>query len=557
MVGGVANVGATKQDFKNYKREMLEFMREGDAQMVISKYLAKKADDKNMFFEYEMNEQDNLARLFWADGVARKNYGAFGDVVSFDATYQTNRYKLVFVPFTGVDNHKRCVTFGVGMIDREDVESYRWILQKFKDAMGSIPPLTVTDQDPAMKVAIATEFPRTQHRYCMWHIMTKVGDKVGTEMAQNGEFRRALNAVVWNEKSTIDEFESTWDAVIGKYGLSDNRWLKRMYEDRASWVPAFFDNVFMAGLLRTTSRSESENRVFQRNSNKHLCLVDFWNRFETAVKTQRNTHLELSAACEGQTPPLKTSLRIEREAASGYTLKVFYEVQEEIYAGCYTCRVRSITEDETSKTYVVVDGNKETYTVILEYGSNTTTCTCRLYTRIGLLCRHVFVVLKNEQIIQIPPQHITPRWTREAGIYTNPDTTNEREEGEESTPQNNKDESNLINAFYKYLAMARGRADKLRQLTDVIEDFQGQMREDGQEGSTVNGKQAVMETYCGVPAPNTIVVHLPTVANTKGSGKRMKSVKELAMAEQVKKKRTCKTCGLETGHNSRSCSQKQ
>ncbi|XP_019164325.1 PREDICTED: protein FAR1-RELATED SEQUENCE 5-like [Ipomoea nil] len=522
MVGGVANVGATKQDFKNYKREILEFMREGDAQMVISKYLAKKADDKNMFFEYEMNEQDNLARLFWADGVARKNYGAFGDVVSFDATYQTNRYKLVFVPFTGVDNHKRCVTFGAGMIDREDVESYRWILQKFKDAMGSIPPLTVTDQDPTMKVAIAMEFPGTRHRYGMWHIMTKVGDKVGTEMAQNDEFWRALNAVVWNEKSTIDEFESTWDAVIGKYGLSDNRWLKRMYEDRASWVPAFFDDVF-----------------------------------ETAVKTQRNTHLELSAACEGQTPPLKTSLRIEREAASVYTLKVFYEVQEEIYAGCYTCRVRSITEDETSKTYVVVDGNKETYTVILEYGSNTTTCTCRLYTRIGLLCRHVFVVLKNEQISQIPPQHITPRWTREAGIYTNLDTTNEREEGEESTPQNNKDESNLINAFYKYLAMARGRTDKLRQLTDVIEDFQGQMREDGQEGSTVNGKQAVMETYCGVPAPNTIVVHPPTVANTKGSGKRMKSAKELAMAEQVKKKRTCKTCGLATGHNSRSCPQKQ
>ncbi|XP_019161008.1 PREDICTED: protein FAR1-RELATED SEQUENCE 5-like [Ipomoea nil] len=137
LVGGVANVGATKQDFKNYKREMLEFMREGDAQMVISKYLAKKADDKNMFFDYEMNEQDNLALLFWADGVARQNYGAFGDVVSFDATYQTNRYKLVFVPFTGVDNHKRFVTFGAGLIDREDVESYRWILQKFKDAMAN------------------------------------------------------------------------------------------------------------------------------------------------------------------------------------------------------------------------------------------------------------------------------------------------------------------------------------------------------------------------------------------------------------------------------------
>lgn len=35
-----------------------------------------------------------------------------------------------------------------------------------------------------------------------------------------------------------------------------------MFEIRASWVPAFFNDEPMVGLLRTTSRSESSNFFF-------------------------------------------------------------------------------------------------------------------------------------------------------------------------------------------------------------------------------------------------------------------------------------------------------
>ncbi|XP_019154334.1 PREDICTED: putative protein FAR1-RELATED SEQUENCE 10 [Ipomoea nil] len=102
MVGGVENVGCTQQDFKNYRREVLAYMQGRDAQMVISKYLDIKSDYSDM-------------------------------------------YSLVFVPFTGVDNHKKCVTFAVALIAREDVDSYCWALRNFKIAMGSIPRITVTD----------------------------------------------------------------------------------------------------------------------------------------------------------------------------------------------------------------------------------------------------------------------------------------------------------------------------------------------------------------------------------------------------------------------------
>lgn len=85
---------------------------------------------------------------------------------------------MVFVPFTGIDNHKRCVTFGAGLLRNESIESYKWLLESFLKAHGKQPRLVLTDQDPAMRDAISTVLPNSRHRLCMWHIMSKLPAKV-------------------------------------------------------------------------------------------------------------------------------------------------------------------------------------------------------------------------------------------------------------------------------------------------------------------------------------------------------------------------------------------
>ncbi|XP_019166314.1 PREDICTED: protein FAR1-RELATED SEQUENCE 5-like [Ipomoea nil] len=239
--------------------------------------------------------------------------------------------------------------------------------------MGSTPPLTITDQDPAMKVAIAQEFPETRHRYCMWHIMAKVSDKVSPELAKNEAFRRELNDVVWNDSLTTTKFEVAWKGVIEKFGLIENPWLNRMYDERASWIPTCFEGVFMGRLLHTTSRSKAENRIFRSNTSKHICVSEFFNRIESTIRKQRLTQTELNGASIAQTPPYKTQLRIERAAASLYTLTVFYDVQKEICAKCFDCRVRGVTHGESGNTYEVEDEHDVRYTVFVEHGTKTTT----------------------------------------------------------------------------------------------------------------------------------------------------------------------------------------
>ena len=88
------------------------------------------------------------------------------------------RYSMVFVPFTGIDNHHCNVTFGAALLASETADTYIWLLRVFLKAVGSQPKVVVTDQDPAMKKAISVVFIDTRHRLCMWHVMHKLSLKV-------------------------------------------------------------------------------------------------------------------------------------------------------------------------------------------------------------------------------------------------------------------------------------------------------------------------------------------------------------------------------------------
>ncbi|KAL9686861.1 hypothetical protein QQ045_031254 [Rhodiola kirilowii] len=176
---GFSNVGATVTNFKNFERDLKLYIGLNDAQRIVDSLMNKKNTCHGYSFEYYVDEHGSLSRLFWADYIARGDCIIFGDVVSFDATYRTNKYNLVFVPFIGVDNHHRSVTLAAGLISKEDVESYTWLLTCFKNFVVRDPSVIVTDQDAVMKVAISRVFPTSRHRFCMWHINEKLQSKVG------------------------------------------------------------------------------------------------------------------------------------------------------------------------------------------------------------------------------------------------------------------------------------------------------------------------------------------------------------------------------------------
>ncbi|XP_035832717.1 protein FAR1-RELATED SEQUENCE 5-like [Helianthus annuus] len=146
--GGHHNVQGTVVEFKNFTRDLLSFIGKKDAQMVVDTLKARMINLPNFFFECVVVDGE-LRSLFWADDVSKCNYEAFGDV-----------YNMIFVPFTCVDHHKKCVTFGVGLLYDETFGSYTWLLTTFLKADNTKQPtLVLTDQDAAMKQAVSGFIP--------------------------------------------------------------------------------------------------------------------------------------------------------------------------------------------------------------------------------------------------------------------------------------------------------------------------------------------------------------------------------------------------------------
>ncbi|XP_022031805.1 protein FAR1-RELATED SEQUENCE 9-like [Helianthus annuus] len=218
-----------------------------------------------------------------AFNVMKTCFGGFEDVGASKVEFKNyRRYAMVFVPFTGIDNHHCNVTFGAALLASETANTYIWLLRVFLKAVGSQPKVVVTGQDPAMKKAISVVFADTRHR-----------------------------------------FESEWEVVIGEFNLVDNDWLSDIFALRESWIPAYYRMEELSGLMRTTSRSESENHFFGQVCDSKATLVEFMTHYETTIEEQRYTHQKNDHESRYKRPQLKINYQVlEGQAADIYT-KIF------------------------------------------------------------------------------------------------------------------------------------------------------------------------------------------------------------------------------------------
>nr|GEV20019.1 protein FAR1-related sequence 5-like [Tanacetum cinerariifolium] len=277
LVGGYDKVRGTSIDNCNFKCCVNSFIGDRDAQMLVDKMCKRKLHVLEFCFEYHTLSSKELVKLFWADETMKCNYVAFGNLVSFDATLHTNKYGYKFVPFTGIDHNQRCVTFGAALLSDETTESFSWMLEAFLKTHKKQPPFAVTDQDGALRKAVVKMFLDSHHRLCMWHITEKLPEKVLGDLAADTNFRKDFHKLVCNVYIGPDVFEQRWNDMISRYNLHDNKWLSDMYAIKERWVPGFFKDVPMCGLMKTTSRSESSNAFFQIYSHEEECIGLFKN----------------------------------------------------------------------------------------------------------------------------------------------------------------------------------------------------------------------------------------------------------------------------------------
>jgi hypothetical protein len=314
-------------------------------------------------------------------------------VISVDATNTTNQYNMKFVPFTGVNHHLQSVFLGAAFLANEKIESYVWLLNTFLKAMGGVAPHLITiDEDASTKAAIAHILPNTAHRFCMWHIMENVPEKVRPSVRNDEIFWERLNKCVWGTEN-LDDFMTQWNSIIIDYDLMGNDWFSTRFAIRESWILVYFLDIPVARLLRTTSRSESANSFFSRFIHRKLSFVELWLRFDTALECQRQEELKADNASLHSTPKLMTPWGMEEQCRGIYTHEVFSKFQEQLVAARDHCIIKDILECEDIRCFTISSLTGKDRVVHMNKSNIFGMCTCKLYESYGIPCRHIIQVL--------------------------------------------------------------------------------------------------------------------------------------------------------------------
>jgi hypothetical protein len=301
----------------------------GDAQAVFNYCKRKQVENSNFFYSIQCDEDSRMINFFWVDARSRLAYQQYGDVITFDTTYKTNKYSMPFAPFVGLNNHYQSILFGCALLQDESENSFIWLFETFLEAMDGKKPISViTDQDLAMKAALAKVLPETRHRLCLWHIRKKFPEKLAHVYHKKSIFKRDLKRCIYNSPS-IQGFEEEWRRLMSEYNLENNEWLQGLYRIRESWIPIYNRSTFFAG-MNTTQRSESINSFFDSFVNAATTLQEFVIKFEKAVDSRLQAEKREDYESRHKSRIVATGSKLEEHAASIYTRNIFGKFQDEL-----------------------------------------------------------------------------------------------------------------------------------------------------------------------------------------------------------------------------------
>ncbi|XP_012851572.1 PREDICTED: protein FAR1-RELATED SEQUENCE 5-like [Erythranthe guttata] len=204
---GRGNVGFLKKYAYDYLSSLAKGHRQvEDAAELIRHFQKKSNEDGLLYWDFHVDENNMMCNFFCRDGRCRIDYETFGDVLSVDSTYKTNKYNWSCAPFMGINHHVNNVMFGLAFMSRETKSSFNWLLNTFLESMSGKQPETIfTDQCQAMMNVVENIFPKSHHRLCQWNIYQNAHSHFGS-LSNNPESKNMFHRCM-ELCETEEEFE--------------------------------------------------------------------------------------------------------------------------------------------------------------------------------------------------------------------------------------------------------------------------------------------------------------------------------------------------------------
>ncbi|XP_061344513.1 protein FAR1-RELATED SEQUENCE 5-like [Gastrolobium bilobum] len=305
QVGGRENLGYTRLDQKNYLRsKRLRNMAYGEAGSLLQYFQQESIENPSFYHTVQLDIEEQITNIFWADARMIMDYEYFGDVVTLDTTYSNNNAYRPLAVFAGFNHFRGVVIFGAALLYDETSESFEWLFREFLKAHKNKKPQTLfTDQDHAMAKALPRVMPETYHGLCSWHLMQNGIKHLGNLMKNGSHFLKDFSFCMYKCSEEAD-FQIAWDKLLDEYNLHDNKWLIGVYKVKEKWAKCYMKNTSTIG-MQSTQLSESFNADLKTCMKPDLDIIQFFKHFERVVSDKRYNELQCEFESRQKVPRLK------------------------------------------------------------------------------------------------------------------------------------------------------------------------------------------------------------------------------------------------------------
>ncbi|KXG40043.1 protein FAR1-RELATED SEQUENCE 5 isoform X2 [Sorghum bicolor] len=413
QAGETTNLNFLPADYRtSLPSKRMKNMQPGDAGAAVKYFQSMQMSSPSFFHAFQLDEDDKLTNIFWADSKSRTDFSYFGDVVCLDTTYKVNSHGRPLMLFLGVNHHKQISIFGAALLYDESMESFKWLFDTFKVATGGKQPKTIlTDQSMTATAAITAAWPGTIHRHCPWQVYQNAVKHLNHIFQGSKTFAKDLSKCVY-EYEEEEDFLLGWSTMLEKYDLRNNEWLRKLFQDRDKWAPVYNRHVFTAD-IKNSLQSESISSVLKKYLSPQFNLCSFFKHFEKVLDEHRYSELQADFHASQSFPRIPPS-KMLRQAASMYTPVVF-EIFRREFEMSVDSVIYSCGEAGTASDYrvAVTDKPGEHY-VKFESSDFSAVCSCKKFESMGIQCCHVLKVLDFRNIKELPQKYFMGRWKKDA-----------------------------------------------------------------------------------------------------------------------------------------------
>jgi hypothetical protein len=203
-------------------------------------YFQDKIVENQPSFQYalQMDREEQIANILWVDARMLTDYAYFGDVVSFDTTFGTNKESRPFSVFVGFNHFRETIVFDAVLM-----------YESLKAHNNKQPKTIYTDQGSAMWKAVKEVFVETWHGLCTFHIMQNAYKHLSeSNNEESNNFPNHIEEKNLKKPSILFDFsacmygyedEATFEHAfnIMRTKVSKKTWLYSIYNVKEKWVP--------------------------------------------------------------------------------------------------------------------------------------------------------------------------------------------------------------------------------------------------------------------------------------------------------------------------------